>query len=289
MNRKMSIFGLVIAGAAVPGALFAQTLQPGFTVSSPGIDSITRLAARPVPMVDVFASGAVRDAAAKGDTPAAVNGALGLRYRGAVFVVAGLINIASKEDTLRSDFGSSILPPSAGHALNAGLLDIRAPRFPSKRIEQDCSKNPDAIACHIGLHAYFSASSTRWATTSAADGTVLDTRIVPAWGSGLGLTYTFVNGMLEDSNQVGMVLDVGLATRSIRGDIAGMDSVRTSLLGTDSKNFIGGEFSFNLQYNTIQAGLTYYYMTGDVAGFSRGQIVAGVSLQSNLNSKRIKR
>lgn len=303
MKRRICL-GILAQLMLLASSVAAQTLQPGFTVRRPApvfeatdtrADSTRKAAAAALlkapPEVDIFASGAVRDVASNASNPSAVTGALGLRYRGEVFVVAGLVNVASKEDTIRSDFGASLLPPASGHALNAGLLDIRAPRWPSAGIMDHCAQadRQDDIRCHVGLHGYVSTASARWATALDTAGGVIASRVVPTWGMGLGLSYSFVNGVLTDDTRVALVLDAGVATRHIRGDITAMDSVRASLLGADTKNFIGGEFALNMQYNTIQAGITYYYMSGDIDGFSRGQVVAGVSIQSNLNSKPIKR
>lgn len=288
-----NLYGLAIAILMLlPIPSQAQTLQPGFTIK-PQRDSsgnLLRFGNREIqygrPEVDIFATGAVRDAASGKNTPANVSGSLGLRYRGARFVVAGLINVASKEDTIRADYGATLLPPSSGRGLNAGLLDVRAPRLVKDAL---CVDRDTWIPCHIGVHLYFTASSARWATAFNTTGQATATQIVPSWGSGAGFSYTFINGELEDSNKVAMVLDVGVATRSIRGDISANDAARSALLGTTSRNFVGGEFSLNMQYNMVLAGITYYYMSGSLSGFSRGQVVAGVSLQSNLNSKALKK
>ena len=58
------------------------------------------------------------------------------------------------------------------------------------------------------------------------------------------------------------------------------------------KNVVGEpgyEIGLNLQYHQLRAGFTYYRLTGDVPGFSDGQVVAGVSIQANLNSGNLKR
>lgn len=282
MNRVM--VAIVFVLTATP--LAAQTLQPGATVRP---DSLQRLRGiSPPPHIDIFASGAVRDVS-KTDNASAVSGSLGLRYRGNAFVVAGIVNVASKEDTVRAGFASTMLPPAAGRALNSGLLDIRAPRLPLRWLDDHCADNEDRILCHIGLHVYLSASTGRWATAFGTDSAVTGSVLVPTWGKGYGLSYTFVNGTLSDSNSVSLTFDFMRATRHLRGDLNGQDDLRVSLLGTDDRNFAGWESSLNIQYNTILAGLTYYYMDGTMSGFSRGQIVAGVSIHSNLNSKPLRR
>jgi hypothetical protein len=76
---------------------------------------------------------------------------------------------------------------------------------------------------------------------------------------------------------------VGLATRHLRGDLLGDDSTRDALLGTSKKNFVGLEIGLNMQYDTLQGGLTYYYMSGAIDRFTRGQVVGGFSIQADLN------
>jgi hypothetical protein len=59
------------------------------------------------------------------------------------------------------------------------------------------------------------------------------------------------------------------------------------LLGDTKRNFFGFEFGLGLEYNEIKAGLSYYRMNGNVAGLSHGQVVAGISIQANLNSGNV--
>lgn len=270
-----------VAFAMAPPAA-AQTLQAAVPVTAAG-------RARPTPEIAMFAGGSVRDVAGGRESAANVSGSLGLRYRGAAFLVTGLVNVASTEDTIRTGFGETLLSPASGRALNAGLLDIRAPRLPLQSLNERCRDHPDAVLCHVGAHAYLSASSARWATALQDDGRVLSSDIVPTWGMGIGLSYTFFNGMLVDSTQAGMILDVGLATRHLRGDLLGDPDTRAAILDTDETNFLGLEVGLNLQYNTLNGGLTYYYMGGDLDGFSKGQVVAGFSIQADLNVSRIAR
>jgi hypothetical protein len=124
------------------------------------------------------------------------------------------------------------------------------------------------------------------------NGKIVATVDVPVWASGLGVYYSFVDGSVGDSadqKAVAMVLDVGLAGRHLRGDLFDQEAVRKALLNGDTRrNFYGLEIGLGIQYEQIKAGITYYFMNGRVNGLSHGQVVAGVSVQANLNSGRLK-
>ena len=259
---------LIFAASSVT----AQTLQPATVVG-----------ASDEPGIDVFAGGNIKDVLGQPDATVSASGNLGLRYRGRVYVVNALVNIAGTRDTITRGHGASLLQPAAGTALNAGLLDVRTPRF---QLIRGCVGNEHRIPCHFGLHAYISASTGLWARTDPVDtNSIVRTYEVPSWGSGLDVSYTFANGFMgADRKPVAMILDVGWATRHIRGELGMDDAARDSVILTRERNFSGIEVGLTVQYDLITAGITYYYFGGRVSGFSRGQIVAGASIQSNLNS-----
>jgi hypothetical protein len=123
-------------------------------------------------------------------------------------------------------------------------------------------------------------------------GAVLKALNVPVLGFGVGFSYTFASetiGASGDRKGVGMVLDVGFSSRHLRGDLYDQGQLRQALLSTDDRNFYGYEIGLNLQYDQLRAGFTYYRLSGGVAGFSNGQVVAGVSIQANLNSGELDR
>jgi hypothetical protein len=270
--------------------------------------TLQAIAASEPPRIQIFLSGSLRDVVGQEGGGSTGTGALGMRYIGPAYVATGLINVAGSFDTLTSGVGSTMLPPANGRGFNAGLLDIRR-RYLFGRDDR-CGRvarlAPTAdtlraqgkpvpvsmqgrLACALGLHTYIGVSTGRWATAlDPATDTVTETIDVPVWGAGIGLTYTFIDRRMEDKD-VAMVLDAGIATRHLRGDLAAdrRDALRTTLLGTAKRNFYGPEVGLGLQYENITASLTYYFFGSDIDGFSHGQVVAGVSIQASLNDWRL--
>jgi hypothetical protein len=285
MCATLARHALAAIVVAVPSGIAAQTLQEA---------GVVRAGARPV--LVVFADGNVRNVVSENGDATSPSGALGMTYRGTRFVVSGLVNVASRVDTVTREFGASMLPPAAGQAFNSGLLDVRLAHV--LRGRAGCPPSGGSYRCRVGAHGYLSASQARWATAQDADGTTRAATNVPIWGTGLGLYYNFFNGRLsapatdpssEDptarrTQSASMTLDVGFVSRSIRGDFSADRETRQRLIGTTRTTFPGFEVGLGLRYNEINAGLTYYRMAGTVPGFSRGQVVAGVSLRATLNS-----
>ena len=243
--------------------------------------------------VEVFGDGNVKGTVGQSDQATAAAGSLGMRYRDGTFVVTGSINVAGTNTTATKSFGATLLSPATGGPLNAGLIDVRMPRLvsvnnckPSKdRTGKIKSRKVAKVLCTFGLHVYGSAATTRWATAQTTDGAVTDSADVPFWGFGAGPSVTFFSGTIGEAGHqkpVSMVLDVGLVSRHLRGDLYSQDAIRQSLLGTTKKDFYGLELGLGLQYDNLRAGFSYYFLNGDVPGLSHGQVVAGVSIQANL-------
>jgi hypothetical protein len=282
--------GAICAAAGLtllPPELHAQTLQA--------------IAASEPPRIQIFLSGSIRDVVGQQSEGATGTGSLGMRYIGPSYVATGMINVAGAVDTLTAGFGATMLPPANGRGFNAGLLDVRrrylfgmdkkcsavarfAPRADTLRARGEAVPKDS-----LGLHTYLGVSTGRWATARDPDTqAVTETLDVPVWGAGIGLTYTFIDRRLEDKD-VAMVLDVGLATRRLRGDLAAdrREGLRDALLLTTKRDFYGPEVGLGLQYENITASLTYYFFGSDIDGFSHGQVVAGVSIQASLNDWRL--
>lgn len=272
-----TVMGALTFGAHA--ALVGQTLQ--------------RLSAQGTTRVEVFAEGNVKNVVSQPSDVTDVTGSLGIRYLGSTYIATGVINVAGTFDTVTTGFGATLLAPATGKGLNAGLLDIRRRHFFGLGKACKGLKGDLPIKCNIGFHAYGSVASHRWATRTDTEGIPLATQDVQVWGSGIGFFYNFFDGTVGDSLEkkpVAMVLDVGLAGRHLRGDLFSQDTLRTRLLnGDDRRNFYGLEIGLGIQYEQIKAGLNYYFMNGNVNGLSHGQVVAGVSIQANLNSGKLNR
>ena len=106
-------------------------------------------------------------------------------------------------------------------------------------------------------------------------------------GAGLG-GFVTLQGLIDPSDKetpVGALLDVGVALRAIGGDIASSgnhDKLATAIPGA-AKVHVGLELGLQLHVSGAKASLTYYAFRGkDVPGLTRGQVVAGFSVQSPL-------
>lgn len=234
--------------------------------------------------VDIFVDGNVKNVIAQSTSGAnTIQGSLGARYRGDTYLVTASINLGGTLDTVTTNYGLSILAPATGRALNAALLEIRRPRAFRRADDKQCNGDPTQVHCNFGWRAYATLTTARWATQVDTSGKVLGVADVPALGLGGGMSYTFFSGTV-DTNNVGVVLDAGYALRAISGDLLAQDTLRSRLLHTEATVFTGLEMGLSLQYNAIKAGVTYYLLNGSVGGLSRGQVVAGASIQADLVS-----
>lgn len=88
-----------------------------------------------------------------------------------------------------------------------------------------------------------------------------------------------------------MILDVGHARRSVRGDVTSpqRDSVRTRLLGHRRTDFNGLEVGLTMIYNQIPDVADLRAAVGKVDGLTRGQLVALVDLRAPFRTKLLKR
>ncbi len=268
-----------------------------------------------VPQLEVFGDGNVKDVLGGGGAAgaASASGALGLHFAGPVYDVTGLVNIAGTNDTVRSHFGATVLVPAAGRALNAASLMIRG-RF-REWGDRQCAEYTYPKICNLGYRVHADASTRTWATQtiqyvttvvgapvgSPGDTTtrITGTREVPTWGGGVDLSYTFFQGAVQTAQgadlggqPVYMVLDVGYAHRSLRGDLTSpaLAGLRDALLGTHrQKNYDGLEVGLTMQFNQVRSSFTYVLLNGGVNGLSRGQIVGAVDLRAVLASGLLRR
>lgn len=189
------------------------------------------------------------------------------------------------------------LKDSAGDVIRDSVSGKPKPGKPNWDKEQLTS----GFGRRFGVRWYASVSSAEWEDITAA-GTEGDSPTVGAvaLGAGLGTRYYFLGGMLSPDttpvevptsvetmagkDMVAVYLDIGGAFRSIGGDVASDDNVprRIAFLRTDQRTKVGLEIGLGIQANGLKAGLTFYQFSGDIPGFSHGQVIAGFSVQSAL-------
>jgi hypothetical protein len=265
-------------------------------------------------MVEVLASGNVKDALGTKGASAVANGALGLHFAGSNFDVRALVNVASTSDTVRAQYGSTLLVPGAGGGINAAELRVRG-RFGSWEDPRCARYDYNSRLCNMGYRVALDASTREWATrfdttikvTPAAQGSttpakadttvgVGETARVPMWGLSATVWYEFFRGDLRgtDSSRrpVALLLDVGGSYRALRGDIAAdeFSDLRTRLLQEDKTAYLGIETGLTMTYNNVTSRFTYYWFPNCKArGLCGGQIVAGVSLDASIASELLRR
>jgi hypothetical protein len=209
------------------------------------------------------------------------------------FRARGSVNIAGTADTVVSGYGSTLLAPGVGSALNAGLLEIRVGR----RNSEGCLANKARIGCNVAGRFYASASTRLWATRTSKvprEGTttgdslihVLETTQVPICGLGAVLSYIFFDdtvGTDKDARLVSMVHDLGF-TAILPGPIqtpsscAPLSFIRRRRPLADSKS----DWAFDTTRSARGSRITA--MGGNIDSFSHGQIIATIGLEATLNS-----
>ncbi len=235
------------------------------------------------PYIELFADANLKSVLAQntGGNPQTAAASLGLMYRTESVVANLLVNAIGQAGPVRRNVGASLLAPAAGPSLSAGLLDL------AFRIG---SLGP--LCQDLGLHAYGSVSSAKWAYSSGGSETEYGAVIGGAGGT---LRCVMFSGPLSSSdassssseggeNRVAAYLEAGSSFRTIGGEVADAtnDAVRFALLGTVEKPQWGVEATFGVEFNGVKAALTYYGFWNVVRGMSDGQVLAGFSVQSAL-------
>jgi hypothetical protein len=240
------------------------------------LDSILGRLVRDSMVVSVFGNGNVKTAIADTTGATRVQGALGVVRSTCSADFTVQLNVAATSDTIRSNFGTSLLAPATGGFLKAGLVDFRA---------------ADALrlgrAGRIGLHVYTTVSASDWGVPGTAD-EIFQATVV---GLGAGVYKQLLRNDF-DGTFVAVGLEMGAAYRGLYGDLAGEGNRlrRIRMLGSDAKHFVGPEIGFSLQVSQLRGGLHFYYFPStDIPGLGRGQVVAGFALQGGLISRRILR
>jgi hypothetical protein len=227
-------------------------------------------------IVSVFGNGNVKSAVS--DTSAtSVQGVLGVVRSTCSADFTVQLNVAARSDTIKGNFGVSILAPAAGGFLQAGLVDYRSPHaFRMGGLGR------------MGPHLYASVSTSNWLLPDTA---VVD-RVFQA--TALGLGAGLYKQLLRNDfagTFVSVGLDLGLAYRGLYGDLAGKadSTFRVRFLNSTKKHFLGPEMGFNLQVGQLKGALHFYYFATDVPGLGRGQVVAGFAVQGDIISRRVTR
>ena len=235
----------------------------------------------------VIASGDLKTVVGQSGDATSTTGSLGVRYEGTRFQVTGSLNLAAKVDTVRSSFGATLLTTASGSSLNAGLIDIRVWHLFRGSRPEKCFTDygVDDWRCNIGFRFYGSASSSFWRDTIRADSGKAAISVV-TWTFYGGAFYAFSAGRLGGKD-LSVIFNAGLVQRAVRGDLLGAteSAVHQVYLGTSKSDFLGfPSLSLEINYANLRGSLEYVKMEGTINGFSRGQVIAAMAVQTDLVS-----
>jgi len=212
-----------------------------------------------------------------GDAPTPAAGALGVSFGRYNSNLTVLINVIGTADTVKKEFGSSLLPPTSGGATSnrlSFLVDFRQ-LFPN--------------ANGWGWHTYLSGAPVTWADTASTAKTSFGAFVVAA---GAQVSREVYNQDVAGTS-VSLVFDAGPALRVIQGDLSGTagdaQSARRRLLTTGSTTFLGAEAGMSLQVKEVRLGVSYYFFGGEISGLSKGQAVFGFAVANSFFAGRAKK
>lgn len=295
---------ILLTGVVAPATHGAQTLRSSFTFPEAASPEAIRAACerralaasenpaaacvhskRPI-LAELYADANVRRTVGQAEGGQVAAGSLGAFFMGGTWALDFFVNTVGTTTAIRGDYGPSILAPGAGGSFNAGLIEGR-------RLIGDSDNRR-----RFGVRGYASVSAGRWQPT--------DTLRSPVGfvGTGLGGGGFFSIGgrvpaeVVDKSDgstkpgfkSLSAVLDVGAAYRSVGGDISDAQSRDTNLvklrdeIGLATMRRWAPEIGVTIAFNDLKAGITWYRFGGRMRGFSRGQVVAGISVQSALAS-----
>lgn len=225
--------------------------------------------------VSIFVDGGIQGVVSNSEksSDAVASGALGISVVKKNVIWVASVNIASTTDTISSGFGSIILTPASGKSLTSGVLEFLL-------------EEPFKIASKpIGIHAYASASSSKWLITDTTKASTV-----------FGLGLTFVNKVIDATkgdNSVYLGFEVGPTYRGIFGDISNNRNLYEKALGTQGKHFLGIEGGLKIRFNKITAGIQGFLLYDienkkRIDGVTSFQITGGITISGAFYQDKFK-
>lgn len=146
----------------------------------------------------VFLDGTLRTTNDASESGSVATGALGFAFRSTNWQFSAQLNIASKQDTIRSSPGRSILLPGTG-GISSGVFEARRRLLPSTFK----SKLAKDIADRLMARGYVSTSAYNWLLPAAPDATgnpaPTDSGrpvVANVTGYAIGLSYKVLDGYI---------------------------------------------------------------------------------------------
>jgi hypothetical protein len=187
------------------------------------------------------------------------------------YQVTGSIGILATDDTISSDYGSSLLIPQSGKS--SAVLDIAFYQFWDSFLGRDLP---------IIYRFYTYISTTTWAQNIDDRTSYSENGSIFGYGLLVGLQL-FSSQDANNKNNAAITFQIGYARRSIFGDLSYNQNTLQNFLNSDSDTWGGFEVGFMTYYKGINVGLSYYYFgDDDISGFSNGQVTGGISFSIDL-------
>jgi hypothetical protein len=293
---------LAALSLAAPGVIRAQTfplLLPPKPVSvSKGDSGI--VANR---YMSMFLDGALKGGGGTtqgaGSSPTTTaSGALGIQTIHQTYSFFAQMTVAAKTDTIGSSFGPSILTPGVGKPLNSGFAEWRQSIRDWMGSPVVATHDDRGVIDRLSTRLYGTVSSAIWhrpdsviVKDSVPDSEIVKNPVlhIAPIGYGVGLAY-LVDSDSANGKNMAMGLVFGFTQRRLHGDGSAeiYADERRKMIGTSKLSFCGYEAGLELQYGDLRGGVTFYSFpkATSVPGFTRGQIVAGFAISSDLASSK---
>ncbi len=278
--RNVLVLTLFVALTAANAPGEAQTLTPTRGVFAvPNARTLKakeeKLAVVDSVVLSLLVDGSVRTVLTgkSGDAPSPAAGAVGVAFGRYNSNLTIMLNVVGSVDSVKREFGTSLLSPTSGGA-TANRLSFLADY---RRLFNGSNGT--------GMHVYLSGAPMAWVDTTPS---APKQERGLALGAGAQLSREVYYQEFDNSTTVGLIFDAGVVARSIHGDLSSprSDALRSKLLGTNRRSFIGAELGATLQVREVRLGVSYYLFGGDVPGLSKGQAVFGFAVANSIFSSR---
>lgn len=194
------------------------------------------------------------------------------------------ITLASTNDTIKENYGSSLLISKKGVTSAYFQVLIFEP-FKKMRIFKNIpivKEITDAILKYNDFGIYVGYSNAVWKKDSTFISKATNVAI------GVYANYDFARYFIPkdlDNKDIKCSIGAGFTYRSIVGDLSfeKNDSLRMAIFGTDQRKFFGPELRATIGYKNFLVTASYIYLYGDrVEGLSRGQFLTSFSFSADV-------
>lgn len=217
--------------------------------------------------LSLFADGSVQSVIDAPDGASSATGTLGISLQYPFLHSSIQVSAVGTDTQVTNSYGASLITSRGGGNFNGFGASLRwLPKAYSE--------------IRYGIHTNGYLSSSEWVYNENEYGISVRE---------LGIHFT---GQYDDNfgtssdNPLTLIFDIGIAHRSIAGDLANSSEqqLRESILGTSNKSWTGLELGISIKLHQITASGSYLHFGGDVDGFSGGQILTKISVNSAILS-----